>query len=161
MSEAIHTGPVTPRELVELSMGLPPEIAGRIRRAADQLAATECTPSGAGRIYSERLRHIREEGYHFDRDDTYTTGQLAAAAACYALPPADDRRQGAIVFGGAPDRWPWSASAWKPGRIVDAGDNLAGMLIVDRTRELEKAGALCAAEIDRLVRLQATGREIV
>ena len=155
-----NTGPVTPHELLEISTGAPPEIAGRIRRAADQLAAFDCPPSGAGRIFAERLRQVREEGFTFLIDDCYASEQLARAAACYALPYADSRRLDAMTTGESPLEWPWPGTAWKPGKAVPE-DGAIAMLIEDRIRELEKAGALCAAEIDRLVRRQAEGVAIV
>lgn len=156
-----NSGPVTTLELLAIAEAAPPEIAGRIRRAADQMAAYDCPPSGAGRIYAERLRHLREEGFDHHVDDSYKSQHLALAAACYALPYEAIQRHGSWVFGGTPDGWPWAAKDWKPGRIVDAGDGAPGMSIDDRIRELEKAGALCAAEIDRLLRLPASGETVV
>ena len=151
------SGPVTPQELLAIAADAPPEIAGRIRRAADQLAATECPPSGAGRIFAERLRQVREEGYYWQRDDGYAKQELASAAACYAHPAQDPRRTEPLPYGGTPFGWPWDLGEWKPGELRDLGDGAMGIAIDDRIRELEKAGALCAAEIDRLVRLQAEG----
>lgn len=155
-----NTGPVTALELLRISEGAPLEIAGRIRRAADQLAAFDCPPSGAGRIFAERLRQVREEGFHYLVDDSYGSEQLARAAACYALPYADQRRLGHMAAGVPPVQWPWSPESWKPGKAVPMDGEIA-MPIAERIRELEKAGALCAAEIDRLIRLQAEGVEIV
>jgi hypothetical protein len=159
MAEQTH-GPVSPQELLAIAAGAPPEVAGRLRRAADQLAAFDCPPSGAGRIFAERLRQVRIEGFGYAADDAYRHQQLARAATCYALPHDDMRRQGCLIFGGKPDGWPWPDVAWKPGHIVDLSNGesgIFGMPIEDRIRELEKAGALCAAEIDRLVRLQHAG----
>ena len=160
MSE--NTGPITPQELLEISAGAPPEVAARIRRAADQLAAFDCPPSGAGRIFAERLRQVREEGFHFNADDSYRSEQLARAAACYAIPANGIHRVDGYMREVPPKMWPWPAVAWKPGQVTQTGDgNSLVMPIADRIRELEKAGALCAAEIDRLVRLQAEGVETV
>lgn len=78
-------------------------------------------------IAAERRRQIEVEGYTTDHDKHGQSGDLAAAAACYLTPPA----------AGVPRRWPWPARYWKP--TPD-----------DRGRELVKAGALIAAEIDRL-----------
>ena len=159
MADILTTGPVTALELLAISDLAPPEIAGRIRRAADQLAGFACPTSGAMRIVAERVRHVRVEGFHNVADDSYRSEQLARAAACYALPYADERRLGRIASD-PPREWPWSANAWKPGRFSFEGGEVA-MSIDDRIRELEKAGALCAAEIDRLDRLQAEGIERV
>jgi hypothetical protein len=93
--------------------------------------------SGIERIAAERKRQIEKEGYFAEDDDAYVEGELAFAAAAYAV--TDDgffpqRRE--IIL------WPWSSEWWKP-----SPEN--------RIRELEKAGALIAAEIDRLQRLEA------
>lgn len=94
--------------------------------------------AGVARIAKERLRHLAEEGYTLEDDLHYAHGELAAAAACYASNPAHR------PVGDPPGAWPWSRAAWKPGSRTTEG----------RIRELEKAGALIAAEIDRLL---ATG----
>lgn len=156
----INTGPVTARELLRIAEGAPAEIAGRIRRAADQLAAFDCPPTGAGRIFAERLRQVREKGFHYLADDSYRSQQLARAAVCYALPYQDSRRLGPTEDGIPPLEWPWPAVAWRPGQGVWI-DGHVRLSIDDRVRELEKAGALCAAEIDRLVRLQVEGGEFI
>ena len=78
-------------------------------------------------------------------DDRHVDGELALAAATYALPPND---RGAYVYqAGLEDSvqlgalvWPFEDEAWKPG---------------DRVRELEKAGAFVIAEIERLQRAEA------
>jgi hypothetical protein len=62
-----------------------------------------------------------------ERDDQWRKGELAAAAVCYAYP--------ALVK--AAFLWSFNHTYWKP-----TPDN--------RIRELEKAGVLIAAEIDRL-----------
>lgn len=94
---------------------------------------------GIGRLITERLRQINEEHRSLEWDQQYTAGELGDAAACYAM--TEEMRafnpssrthwsiQGCV--------WPWDNEWWKP-----APDN--------RSRELEKAGALIAAEIDRL-----------
>ncbi len=85
-------------------------------------------PNGADLIAAERLRQIEVEGYGTDDDASQQSGQLARAAAVYALP--DRLRYGLS--------WPWPPQFFKP----TPGD---------RVRELVKAGALMAAEIDRLL----------
>ena len=155
-----HTGPVTALELLQISECAPPEIAGRIRRAADVLAGFACPSSGVMRIMAERSRQVRQEGFIDLVDDSYRSEQLARAAACYALPYADERRLDRMTENQPPREWPWPAVAWKPGKTTTEDGDTA-MPIDDRIRELEKAGALCAAEIDRLVRLKAEGVEIV
>ncbi|KKK77963.1 hypothetical protein LCGC14_2848290, partial [marine sediment metagenome] len=48
--------------------------------------------------------------------------------------------------GDPPTRWPWDAKLWKPSK--------GGDWIDDEIRNLEKGGALTAAEIDRLLALK-------
>jgi hypothetical protein len=92
--------------------------------------------TGVERIAAERQRQIEEEGWSEYHDDRWTQDELAVAAACYALPP-HVRRDDVLP---EPEHWPWDWCWWKP-----TPDN--------RIRELEKAGALIAAEIDRLLRM--------
>lgn len=95
--------------------------------------------TGVELIAAERQRQIEAEGWTPEHDDEYLHGELIRAAVCYALEPGTPIREHT-----PPMWWPWtwSESWWKP----TPGD---------RIRELTKAGALIAAEIDRLQR--ATG----
>jgi hypothetical protein len=103
----------------------------------------EREPDGAARIAAERRRQVEAEGWTFDHDDQHTDGKLAQAAACYAVATVP------MYAGHFPVIWPWSPR-WdkRPGKSAD---------VAARIRALEKAGALCAAEIDRLQRLRASG----
>lgn len=98
---------------------------------------------GVALIATERKRQIVKEGFTPGHDSLNQYGDLALAAACYALPenerPLDSNR-------GVPSYWPWAWDEmfWKP-------------TPTDRIRELTKAGALIAAEIDRLQRAQKGG----
>lgn len=87
---------------------------------------------GAGLITLERQRQIDEEGWTPEHDDTHTHGDLAGAAALYL------QYHEAMPFAPPPPSWPWSDETWK----LDA----------DPIKNLVKAGALVAAEIDRLHR---------
>jgi hypothetical protein len=95
--------------------------------------------TGIERIAAERKRQIEEEGFTADYDKQYPNGDLADAATCYVM-HEDYRniRHGPMTF--KEMIWPWYDECWKP-----TPDN--------RIRELEKAGALIAAEIDRLLRI--------
>lgn len=98
--------------------------------------------NGIQLIAAERERQLTFEGYQPEHDDKHTRGELAAAAHGYALLAAI-QSNGHIV-GGAnqmtpPPAWPFDQSSWKPSD--------------DKIRNLEKAGALIAAELDRLLRL--------
>lgn len=92
---------------------------------------------GISRIAAERQRQLSVEGWTPEHDDKHGGGALARAAAQYAIPYG--LRAGKRVFEWL---WPWDSRWYKP----SAGN---------RIRELEKAGALIAAEIDRLLRLEA------
>ena len=99
--------------------------------------------TGADLIAAERQRQIEKEGFTAAHDDVKEQhGQLIAAAICYAqLPlirmtytPAAVRERTSELL----DRWPWDEEYWKPSDQA--------------VRNLVKAGALIAAEIDRLQR---------
>ena len=99
--------------------------------------------TGVSLIAAERQRQIEVEGWSLDHDAVEHPGdQLAVAAVAYALPyywrgtAATDRM----------DFWPWDAASWKP-NSNDRNVREAA----PRIRELVKAGALIAAEIDRLI----------
>lgn len=96
------------------------------------------------------------EGWTPIHDDAHDLGEMARAAAVYAIPEDErDLRAEYVevetargladpdaprqVMVPVPALWPWDAKWWKP-----TPDN--------RVRELVKAGALIAAEIDRLQR---------
>lgn len=104
---------------------------------------------GIERIILERERQIHLEGWTADHDDEHKTGELADAAACYAagehvyIKSAFDEIHKLDTY---EDIWPFDDSWFK----TDPEYSISGRII-----ELEKAGALCAAEIDRLIRLKA------
>ena len=96
--------------------------------------------TGIELIKDERERQVSQEGWTAGSDDKHQPeGQLALAAACYALPERvrNISRPGLSAF--LHMFWPWHEAWWKPTPN-------------DRVRELVKAGALIAAEIDRLQR---------
>jgi len=96
---------------------------------------------GGIRILDERERQQRIEQWSQAHDDHHTRGELAVAAACYAVDGIDGVK---IEYARSSDwqrGWPWhyeTDKRRKHGRI----------------RQLEIAGALIAAEIDRLLRLE-------
>lgn len=94
---------------------------------------------GAGLIAIERNRQITEENWDDGHDDEHDQGQMADAAACYAINPRNREMAKWHPTRGRPAHWPWDDEWWKP--CPD-----------DRIHELVKAGALIAAEIDRLLR---------
>jgi transcriptional regulator with XRE-family HTH domain len=94
---------------------------------------------GVELIAAERRRQVEAEGYDAAHDDEHGGGELAQAAAAYAWPGEHMRtRDGRTVHRSV--LWPWDGDgSWRPG---------------DRLRDLTRAGALIAAEIDRLERVR-------
>lgn len=90
--------------------------------------------TGAELISQERERQKRVELYTEEQDDRYVASELARAAISYLRydSPMDD-------IADAEKLWPWSCDMFKPQGHV---------------RNLMKAGALIAAEIDRVLRIQ-------
>lgn len=106
--------------------------------------------TGIERIAEERRRQIEQEGYTPEHDDQHDEGELALVAALYATPiplyqisVTDDRKEERPGYRGitleADDPWPCSWGAEWDKRTKH-----------DRIRQLTIAGALIAAEIDRL-----------
>lgn len=113
---------------------------------------------GVKRIAAERERQMKVIGWDAEHDDEHDAGELAMAAICYAAPRPiyvrDNNHRGrGVLF---VDPWPgWWAKKWdKRPRAAD-GD-LREPTSEERIRMLEKAGALIAAEIDRLLRAAPT-----
>ena len=90
---------------------------------------------GSYLIEMERLNHL-ERGYDPAHDDNEVNGEMAIAAALYA---ADDTS----LLETKELPWPWAEQDYPDRR---------GKL--DRKRQLVIAGALIAAEIDRLIRIE-------
>ncbi|HGN1219720.1 TPA: hypothetical protein ACKR4O_004940 [Pseudomonas aeruginosa] len=87
-------------------------------------------------VQAERRRQITAEGWTPEHDDLYCAAELPRAAAAYILNGANDE---------APAIWPFSAKWWKP---RDARSNYV------------RASALILAEIERLDRAAAAGKEV-
>ena len=89
--------------------------------------------TGAELIAAERQRHVSEEGWAPEHDAKYVNSELLEAAGAYEL-ASYDRPQ---IVELAEMLWPrtWDKAWFKP---------------TTRIRNLVKAGALIAAEIDRL-----------
>lgn len=100
--------------------------------------------TGIELIAEERAAQVTREGWTAEHDDKHDAGELASAAACYTvhascqIHPYDGN--GIEDIGTVP-WWPWDRSWWKP---------------KDPIRNLVRAGALIAAEIDRLQRKQSS-----
>ena len=108
------------------------------RREADAIS------QAARDVLAERQRQVSAEGWDDINDDCNDRAELAQAAACYALSgtPADEA---VFIHGRWKDPrdlfWPWDRAWWKP---------------TNRRRDLDKAGALILAEIERLDRATPT-----
>lgn len=109
----------------ELAERRPAEVEPRIVTAA------------ASDVLAERQRQISAEGWSPEHDDEHVEGQIADAAACYALFATDQRRP-------VPAHWPWSDNWWKQR---------------GQRRDLVRAGALIIAEIERIDR--AAGIQVI
>lgn len=110
----------------------------------------ETIETGVEIIAAERQRQLEGEGYSPGHDDRHDSGELNDAAICYAAVSAQQAR-GEIAHEWGPDfqrvsfPFPWEDSFWKPS--------------ADPIRNLAKAGALIAAEIDRLKRQEVKRAE--
>jgi len=111
-------------------------------------------------IADERQRQVEVEGWTEQHDDSHTDFQMSMAAACYVSenvskhlenifktnqsPLAEFKIYQLKDFKGKPigwtRGWPWDNKWWKPS--------------TDKIRNLVKAGALIAAEIERLQRME-------
>lgn len=115
-------------------------------RACAALAAAPVPAPPAGQIdaardvLAERQRQMDVEGWTPEHDDAHQGGQLARAAATYAITGSSDGRT-VVDDGSTPSvtarLWPWEWPWFKP---------------TNRRRNLVKAGALILAEIERLDR---------
>ena len=80
-------------------------------------------------IANERERQKTIEGFSTDQDDGYLDNQLSRAAHAYTDP---------CISKDVPASWPWRPEWWKPKTYRE---------------NLVRAGALIAAEIERLDRI--------
>lgn len=102
-------------------------------------------------IAKERKRQIEVEGWTAEHDDEHNFGEIARAAAAYALAAsysdffrmknhAVDKLREKYAGGRCTqlrEIWPWDWNSWQP---------------KDRRRDLIRAAALIVAEIERLDR---------
>jgi hypothetical protein len=112
--------------------------------------------AGCALITAERQRQIYKEGYSEAHDDEHEDGSLALAGALYATPITLYEKiecANGFSFG---DAWPWETTCDKRA-VVDHGNVIKAnrlLPVKQRIRLLAMAGALIAAEIDRLQRLK-------
>lgn len=98
--------------------------------------------TGIERIAAERKRQIEAEGYTPEHDASHDDNSLAFAASCYAAPGVIHVVN--MTSSGVSWHEPWP-QGWR--RRSSPHSNTTDT----RLRDLEKAGALIAAEIDRIV----------
>ncbi|ENU7737904.1 hypothetical protein ACE3YX_004565 [Salmonella enterica] len=109
------------------SSAIMPSERGDYVRYSDYLERLNLSPAAAD-VLAERQRQINVKGWTPEHDDTYTCGELAAAAISY-IEPAE-----------AENYWPvdWHDGSFRPS---------------DERRNIVKATALLLAELERLDRL--------
>lgn len=130
----------------ELGRATPAPSADRAKPVEQPTTARE----GCELIAQERRRQIEQEDWTPKHDDTHDEAELAKAAAHYVLfasKQKSQRERERGILGSGALGWPWDREWWKPS---------LGNSDADRIRELVKAGALIAAEIDRLNRKTPT-----
>jgi len=120
------------------------DLAAANTRLTRLSAVIEAMDEALKAIASERMRQIEVESWDAAHDDTHDTGQLAEAAACYAIGQTlTQHRVAGTGRPGHPKRtittmlWPWDLKWWKPR---------------SRRYDLVRAGALIVAEIERIDR---------
>lgn len=99
---------------------------------------------GARLIAAERLRQVEGENWSPEHDDEHTDDELSYAATAYLwvsrLCQMTTKPERLRLL--RPETWPWDYASFKPSD--------------DPVVNLTKAGALIAAEIDRLLRAKAS-----
>ncbi|MGV5437602.1 hypothetical protein [Pseudomonas aeruginosa] len=111
-----------------------------VKASEDSAQAQHSVPRAWLDVQAERRRQVEAEGWTPEHDDEHSHGQMARAAACYALAGSSAPNDGtaALLVSLA---WPWDEQWWKPSTA---------------RRDLVKACALALAEIERLDRATAT-----
>lgn len=93
---------------------------------------------GTDRIAEERNAQIQVNGYTFAHDDEHTEAELARAAKCYLSLAIGETHPRFRIPRTCPPTWPWQPKEWRPS--------------TDPIKNLMRAGAMIAAEIDRIHR---------
>ncbi|WP_175785282.1 hypothetical protein [Burkholderia ambifaria] len=99
-------------------------------------------------VIAERRRQVTVERFTPEHDDGQNPAKLAVAAACYALDAAAVLAEPGSTYwsrrfaGAARELWQWDDEWWKPGTP---------------RRDMEKAGALALATMERIARSGGSG----
>lgn len=138
------------------------ELSGCAREQAMRQFQVDKFSEGAVLIARERIRQLLEKPYNAAHDDQHDDGALAAAAAFYALTPGlradlkyrhlDPKQPDCVHCMIYPFDNGWVSRA---DFQIDYNDRRGYVSIDTRIKELAAAGALAAAEIDRLLRIIA------
>lgn len=99
-------------------------------------------------VLHERDRQIKVKGHTAELDDRYRKRELLRAAAAFLSFELTNRDKG-FVF--VPKEWPWHPATFKPA---------ADLSPEDYRRNLEKAGALILAELERHSREQKRSEDL-
>lgn len=97
--------------------------------------------SGVELIAEERQRQIEKEGWTSEHDAMHQSEEMIDAAMCYLMSSPDMEINAGTAYVQLQAKkaiWPWAIGQFKP-----SPDN--------RLKELVKAGALIAAEIDNII----------
>ena len=93
-------------------------------------------------LRAERDRQVNKEGWDDKHDDEHDGGEMAVAGALYAICDADVDPEAFSSLLQA--LWPWDHTWWKP---------------KDVEHNLVRAGALIAAELERVRRAKSATEE--
>lgn len=104
--------------------------------------------TGIELISIERRRQVEKEGWDSQHDSDHYNYELTKAAICYAQRAT---KEGMCIWNDrVPDMWPFEAKSWKPEPRIPGSPLIKAE---DAVKMLIKAGALIAAEIDRIQNL--------
>ncbi len=111
--------------------------------------------TGIEAIAKERIRQQENEGWTAEHDEQHDNGALAMAACCYAAPERLYEREQTNSMFMFRDPWPFGSN-WDKRRDKDWQKPIPEPRKMSRKKRVDllvKAGALIAAEIDRLQRM--------
>lgn len=138
-------------ELKDALAARQPGASNQVVEEVEQLSVDSSTAQavdlgpGIHAIAAERERQLTAEGFSRESDQEYLRGELAKAATAYVQLAAMDLEAGTrdhIAWHGPAAVWPWAPEWWRP---------------VDARRDLVRAGALIAAQIDLIDSAKAVG----
>jgi len=108
---------------------------------------------GCELIANERQRQIDVEGYTEKQDSQYVCSELTDAAIIYAMRGYWKKRLNPLIIGNESEpglMWPFAPEKFKPSQQEYPNG---------RIRDLIKAGALIAAELDRLLAVEKSRKK--